>query len=463
MPREPMKDVIVLLPGITGSVLKKNGKTVWGYSARSIGKALFTGGRGWVDALALPEDDPDADDLGDGVTTDALMPDLHLLPGLWKIDGYTRITKAIEEIFLVTPGKNFFPFPYDWRRDNRVAARKLARASHQWLKDWREQSGNDDAKLILVGHSMGGLVSRYFLECLEGWKDTRALVTFGTPYRGSLNALDGLANGLKKGPLDLSGLARQLTALYQLLPVYPCYDPGNGQLVRVAEATGIPNMDPAMAAAALAFHREIEAAVESNQQLPAYQSGGYRIAPVVGIAQETYQSGRLDGKDVKMLKTYEGKNLGGDGTVPRVSAIPIELSDRSEQAMYAGSKHGSLQNTDSVIRQLKGVLTGFDLGLGDFRDAGMVTLEVDDLYADGEPIQVRARPAAPDTPLSATIWRSGEADPVARLSLSAGDDGWQSATTGPLDEGAYRVIVGGAGVQAAEDAFAVVEIPGDGS
>ena len=51
---------------------------------------------------------------------------------------------------------------------------------------------------------MGGLVSRYFLECLEGWKDTKALVTFGTPYRGSLNALDGLANGLKKGPLDLS-------------------------------------------------------------------------------------------------------------------------------------------------------------------------------------------------------------------------------------------------------------------
>ena len=59
----------------------------------------------------------------------------------------------------------------------------------------------------------------------------------------------------------------------------------------------------------------------------------------------------------------------------------------------------------------------------------MVTLEVDDLYADGEPIQVRARPAAQDTPLAATIWRSGEADPVDRLSLSADDDGWQSATT----------------------------------
>jgi hypothetical protein len=52
---------------------------------------------------------------------------------------------------------------------------------------------------------------------------------------------------------------------------------------------------------------------------------------------------------------------------------------------------------------------------------------------------------------------------VARLSLSADDDGWQSATTGPLDEGAYRIVVGGTGLQAAEDAFAVVEIPGDGA
>ena len=42
--------------------------------------------------------------------------------------------------------------------------------------------------------SMGGLVSRYFLEVLEGWRDARALLTFGTPYRGSLNALDALAS-----------------------------------------------------------------------------------------------------------------------------------------------------------------------------------------------------------------------------------------------------------------------------
>src|SRR4029434_11089128 len=31
-----------------------------------------------------------------------------------------------------------------------------------------------------------------------GWRDCRALITFGTPYRGSANALNYLANGYKK-------------------------------------------------------------------------------------------------------------------------------------------------------------------------------------------------------------------------------------------------------------------------
>ena len=367
MPRHKMPDVMVLLPGITGSVLKRNGKVEWGFSASTIGKALFTLGGSMEKALALPHDDPAVDDLGDGIVADALMPDLHLLPGIWKIDGYTKISESIKASFDVTEGRNFFAFPYDWRRDNRVSARRLARAAHAWLAAWRQLSGNSEAKLILVGHSMGGLVSRYFLECLDGWKDTKALITFGTPYRGSLNALDALANGIKKGPLDISTLARQLTALYQLLPVYECYEAGSGALVRVGETTGIPNVDPAKAAAALAFHREIEAAVKSNQSLSQYRQSGYRIYPVVGVAQQTNLSARLREGTVEMLQTYKGEALGGDGTVPRVSAIPIELSADPSSAMYAATQHGSLQNADPVITQLTGVLSGFTLDLGDFK------------------------------------------------------------------------------------------------
>jgi pimeloyl-ACP methyl ester carboxylesterase len=451
-----MKDIMVLLPGITGSVLKKDGKVVWGFSAGSIGKALFTRGGSMRKALALPHDDPDTDDLGDGVTADALMPDLHLLPGIWKIDGYAKIADAILASFDVTEGRNFFRFPYDWRRDNRVAARKLARDSHTWLRNWRQSSGNANAKLILVAHSMGGLVSRHFLECLDGWKDTRALITFGTPYRGSLNALDGIANGLKKGPMDLSALARQLTAMYQLLPVFECYDAGDGSLVRVGETTGIPNMDADKAADALRFHRDIENAVEVNSNLTAYQTGGYTMYPVVGVAQQTNLSARANGSSVTMLQTYRDAALGGDGTVPRVSAIPIEMSD-SPNATYAATKHGSLQNADAVIQHLTGLLSGMNLDLGGFKKPkAQVSLELDDVYFADEPVTVRVRPLRGAASLAVSLWRTGERLPIETSAVHADED-WSSAEFAPPGEGTYRVTVTGSEVEPAEDSLVVAD------
>ena len=323
MAREDMPDVIVLLPGITGSrLIGKDGRIIWGFSAGTLARILLTRGRVLERDLFLSDDPIDRDDLDDGIVADALIPDLHLLPGLWKIDGYTRVAEMIKAGFKVEEGKNFFTFPYDWRRDNRVSARKLARATHEWLESWRASSGNTDARLILVAHSMGGLVARYFLECLEGWRVTRALITFGTPYRGSLNALDTLANGLCKGPMgliDLTSTARSFTAIYQLLPIYPCYDVGDGNLLRVGETSGIPNVDSEKASAALAFHREIEAAVEANRKATAYLDAerGYRIYPVIGIAQPTNQSARPEGKGIRMLRSYEGEDLGGMARCPR--------------------------------------------------------------------------------------------------------------------------------------------------
>ena len=113
-------------------------------------------------------------------------------------------------------GQNWFDFPYDWRRDNRVAARHLAERAPAWLHAWRKQSGNKDAKLVLVGHSMGGLVARHYLEVLGGWRDARMLVTFGTPYRGSLNALDFLCNGFKKRDRTAGTRSDQVVALTHL-------------------------------------------------------------------------------------------------------------------------------------------------------------------------------------------------------------------------------------------------------
>jgi pimeloyl-ACP methyl ester carboxylesterase len=461
MARKAMRDVIVFLPGITGSVLQKDGKDVWKIAGGAVLRALLSLGDN-LDGLMLREDPADVDDLGDGVTAPSVMHDVHLIPGLWKIDGYTKMVRFVTETFDVEPGRNFFEFPYDWRRDNRVAARQLATQGRTWLADWREHSGAKDAQLILVGHSMGGVVSRYFLECLDGWRDTRVLVTFGTPYRGAPKAVGALANGFKKkiGPvsLDLSELLRSFTSGYQLLPIYPSYDSGDGTLVRLSE-TEVPNLDAAKTAAAKAFHDEIRAAVEAHSDDEEYQRSRYAIRPVIGIQQPTSQSIRPNGDGVELLTSYGGDDQGGDGTVPRVSAVPIEL-EHEENAMFASERHGSLQNEDGVLVQLKGVLSGLELDFAAFR--GFVPtiglgLDLDDVYEVGEPLRIRVRPEEkPDDPLVADAV-DVETGTATRATLRAGDDGWHEAEIGPLPEGVYRLTAFGTGpVEPVTDVFAVL-------
>ena len=130
----PLEDVVVLLPGITGSVLRKDGRDVWAMTPGAVGEALFTLGRS-ITELELHDEEAD-----DGVTAPLVMPDLHLIPGLWKIDGYSKVSRYIQDHFDVTPGRNFHQFPYDWRRDNRsAAAAKLKEQTERWLHDWRQE------------------------------------------------------------------------------------------------------------------------------------------------------------------------------------------------------------------------------------------------------------------------------------------------------------------------------------
>ncbi|WFU19455.1 hypothetical protein [Bradyrhizobium sp. CB3481] len=124
--------------------------------------------------------------------------------------------------------------PYDWRRSNRVSARRLAAIVPTWLNAWREKSGNSEAKVVFVVHSMGGLVARHYVECLKGWKMTTTILSFGTPYKGSGNALGFLCNGFawKIGPVkafDGTDVLRSFDSVYQLLPTYPFVkEPGQG-------------------------------------------------------------------------------------------------------------------------------------------------------------------------------------------------------------------------------------------
>jgi pimeloyl-ACP methyl ester carboxylesterase len=391
-------DLVILLPGITGSVLTNaRGKDVWAPSAGAVWQAITTLG-GSITGLELAGDAVD-----DGVVATRLVDDVTLVPGLVKIDGYGRISdRLVQQIGLVA-GQNFHPFPYDWRRDNRINARRLESQAMDWLRHWRASSGNADARLVLVGHSMGGLVARYFIECLGGWQVTRTLMTLGTPHRGSVSAVGFLSHGMKKGigpfGLDLSPLLRSLTSVYQLLPIYPCVSREGAALERVADAAAagvLPQVDAQRAVAARAFHQEIADAQTANARLAAYVDHGPAVVPVVGIEQPTAQSVHVDGDRVTLLDTFEGQDMGGDGTVPRVSGTPLELGD-ARREVYAAETHGALQNADGTLANLKGVLTRDSIDFRRFQraeDAAMLTLDLDDVVLPGDTLKLRVKPSA---------------------------------------------------------------------
>jgi hypothetical protein len=449
MAKEPIGDVVVVLPGILGSALEKDGRTLWDMSAGAALRALVTLGRSVKD-LTLDGDDPDADDLGDGVRPTRILPDLHLLPGLWKIDGYGAMTKGLRSRFDLKEDENYFEFAYDWRRDNRVAARRLRRESHRWLKDWRRQSGNDDARLVLLAHSMGGLVARAFLELEEGWADTRTLVTFGTPHRGSLNAADFIANGFRKrlGPLtlvDLTLMLRSLTSVYQLLPTYPCIDDGGGPLRRPAETNGFPHLDLARAGEALAFHRAIEKAVADHEKDSAYLDGRPRLEPIVGTDQPTSNAGKVAGDKLAISQSIDGDRLLGDGTVPRPSAYPPEWADAGN-AVFSGQPHASIHNEKPVLDHVGGLITATTLDLGRFRKPeirlGLVT---DDVWEQHQGAEVTVETNEPEEPVTVIVTEADSGAEATRITTPPGEI--RTVQVPGLAEGAYRVTLEATGAR----------------
>jgi Lecithin:cholesterol acyltransferase len=454
---KPLYDMVVLLPGITGSVLQKDGKDVWAISGQAAWGWLASLGDSLQDLL-LSGDDPGR------IVATRVMPDAHVVPGLVKIDGYSATAKMVTDTFNVVPGSigearpaNFIEFPYDWRLDNRVNAMRLAELVADRLPRWREHSGAANARVIFLAHSMGGLIARYFLEVLEGWRDCRALITFGTPYRGSLNALSFLANGYKRLFTDLSEVMRSFPSMYQLLPIYRVLRVGD-DYVRVAEATGVPGVGAAQAANALAFHREIEARVEEHRNEPDYLAGGYVTVPVVGTRQTTMQSAVLTGGRVSVgpeLPAWIDPLLAdGDGTVPRASAIPIEMSEAYRDS-FVPERHGALQRNPAVLGDVRGRLEQMQVrGLRAVRgpeespaaaERPAIALDLDDLYVAGEPVTLHARlvnsPGSPGS-LRAHVEPVGapSAASARTVEFTEVPGGWAAGLEG-LPPGLYRVEV----------------------
>lgn len=490
-----MHDIVLLIPGIGGSVLQHNGRDVWALSGEALGQFLARSvtERLGLERLVLHGDDPVADNVADGVVATRVLPRQQLVPGLQSHSGYRAVATWVRANFTVIerevadprPG-NLYEWPYDWRRDLRSSARKLARFVDERLAAWEALTGSDH-RVIILAHSMGGLVARYYTEVLGGWESCRALITFGTPHRGSVKALDVLANGYLGNIGGIADVMRSCTSVYHLLPRYQMLRVGQ-EWRRPGETTGIPGVHPAKAADALEFHREIDAAVARNRGERGYDQCA--TLAIAGTGRLTAQSARWTGEQLILdrgSRWHPRRLLGdhrrvplppgldpmldsGDGTVPYAAAVPAELSDDVGLVTTVIEDHSSLQRSAVLDAHLRHrlLLTQAE-GLADLRgepasrDQGLA-LDVADVYPAAGSVDLSARGVGlPTEPDSMTAWIrpvGGTGEPVSATFQPAGGD-WHAEVRG-LRPGLYEAAVSAAGARfVAPTAHVMFEVADD--
>jgi pimeloyl-ACP methyl ester carboxylesterase len=218
---------VIIIPGILGSRLRErsSGRELW---PGSIYNVLFS-----ARSLALDIDPKTLDPRADDVEA------YDLFRGLLGSDFYGAIIDTLEKqggYVHGQPGhaadagrRRYYVFPYDWRQDNVVTARKLDALIEQIRRDY----GDPQLKVDIVAHSMGGLITRYYIQYgvtdvlggndfpanFAGAQKIRTAVLLGTPNLGSVNALHSLLAGYHVGgqAIPADALAT-MPSIYELLP-----------------------------------------------------------------------------------------------------------------------------------------------------------------------------------------------------------------------------------------------------
>ena len=236
---DPDLPATVLVPGILGSeLIRPDGAEAWLNSGNALGHH----------DLRLPLRLPlsaSRDELRPGglVGVDSVLP---------RIFGFTEYADLLD--FLQAAGFSrdqrkggqqgaiHHVFTYDWRHCIADSARRLG----ERLDELAERRGDPDARFNLIGHSMGGLVARYYLrfggaEPAAGmpvsWAGARRianLILVATPSGGSIPALDAVLHGDRVGFSSTtlaSDVIARMPSIYQLLPppeTRPLVVPGKG-------------------------------------------------------------------------------------------------------------------------------------------------------------------------------------------------------------------------------------------
>ncbi|UCH86910.1 MAG: FHA domain-containing protein [Dehalococcoidia bacterium] len=318
---QPPRRPVVIVPGLFGSQLWRGGERIWPRV-----KYLFTN----PEMYCLPEGEP--------IEARGLVDEVVIIPGLIKQEGYGRLGDYLEEALGYERGKDLLEFAYDFRQDARFCARQLAEAIDGWKVT---------GPLTIIAHSLGCLVSRYYVERLGGKKKVERLIMMGGPHHGSPKAIVGLLFGRGLLPFGLMGdrlreVLATFPSAYQVLPAYSCvYDQSDQPIDVLSDELWLPKKQLPLLRSARAARREIG----NRCTVRSVSVFGYGLKTVTNVRVRRDSEGRWEKVDLALEPD-------GDNTIPERSAV-LEGSEIHPVQQY----HGALHADNDVKMRLKLELT----------------------------------------------------------------------------------------------------------
>lgn len=291
----PDRHPVVFVPGIMGSELWLGSERIWPNL-----KVLFKEPE-LFQYPGLP-----------GIEARGILQEVVVVPNLIKLEQYSRLGDYLVENLGYSRGVDFFEFAYDWRQDVRRTARQLA----QYIDSLPVK-----LPIKLIAHSLGTLVSRYYVERCGGKDKVGRLILMGGPHLGTPNAVASLLFGPEVLPFGLLGeklrsVVSTFETSYQILPVYSCGVDQLGQSFNfMKEDTWLTPQQKPLWQAAREFKRELGTATS----VPTTCIFGYGQKTVDRIKLVRHPDGQLSNS------VYETR-ANGDGSVPENSAV-LEGSD----------------------------------------------------------------------------------------------------------------------------------------
>lgn len=263
-----------------------------------------------------------------------ILNEMVIVPNLITFDQYNLLGDYLVEELGYERGNNFIEFAYDWRQDVRQSARELAK----FVDGWKINS-----PITLIAHSLGTLVSRYYVEKLGGNRRVGRLLLMGGPHQGVPKIAANLLTGVDLLPFGLMGkrlteIIETFPSCYQILPVYPCGVDQSGRSIHFLEDESWvkPAYRP-MLHAAREFRRELG----MTSSVPTLSIFGYGIKTAAQLQIQT-------GVDGLFKKVSIDIKPSGDSSVPESSAV-LPRTEIHPVRQY----HGTLFNDNDVKMRLK--------------------------------------------------------------------------------------------------------------